>query len=198
MENLDLYFRIIKKHGIAEKPNGYYERHHITPKAFGGLDTADNLVYVTARVHFLLHWLLYKGTNDPLMARAFYGMCDRNRRPERERMSSRAYQSAKEAFSKHNHMRLPEHRERVSKNASAQWADNRAIMLKSTAFMFKDESHPMYMKGKVGDAHPRSRAVMTPLGRYGSVREAARALGIPHPKVSANCKNPNINDFNYL
>lgn len=55
MEHYSVYFDIVEKHGRKEKPaTGYYERHHITPKALGGYDDADNLVYVTGRVHFPL------------------------------------------------------------------------------------------------------------------------------------------------
>jgi hypothetical protein len=44
---------------IAE---GYTERHHIHPRSLGGADTADNLVNLTAREHFVCHWLLTKMT----------------------------------------------------------------------------------------------------------------------------------------
>jgi hypothetical protein len=45
---------------IAE---GYTERHHIQPRSLGGADTADNLVNLTAREHFVCHWLLTKMTS---------------------------------------------------------------------------------------------------------------------------------------
>jgi len=41
---------------------GYSERHHIQPRSMGGKDNADNLVDLTAREHFLCHWLLVKMT----------------------------------------------------------------------------------------------------------------------------------------
>lgn len=44
--------------------NQYYEKHHILPKSLGGLNTADNLVYLTGREHFICHWLLTKVTVD--------------------------------------------------------------------------------------------------------------------------------------
>jgi len=44
---------------IAE---GYTECHHIHPRSLGGADTADNLVNLTAREHFVCHWLLTKMT----------------------------------------------------------------------------------------------------------------------------------------
>ena len=39
---------------------GYYEKHHILPKCMGGLDTKDNLVYLTAKEHFICHKLLVR------------------------------------------------------------------------------------------------------------------------------------------
>ena len=38
--------------------DGYSERHHIIPKCMGGNNNPDNLVNLTAREHFLIHWLL--------------------------------------------------------------------------------------------------------------------------------------------
>lgn len=39
---------------------GYVERHHVVPHSLGGSDHADNLVRLTAREHFVCHWLLTK------------------------------------------------------------------------------------------------------------------------------------------
>lgn len=39
-------------------PNEYYEVHHIVPRCMGGDNELDNLVKLTAREHFLVHWLL--------------------------------------------------------------------------------------------------------------------------------------------
>jgi hypothetical protein len=38
----------------------YYETHHIIPKSLGGSDDGDNLVNLTYREHFLVHWILTK------------------------------------------------------------------------------------------------------------------------------------------
>jgi len=53
------YFSIIEN--AKNRPVvGYTERHHILPKCLGGKDTDDNLVNLTAREHFICHWLLTK------------------------------------------------------------------------------------------------------------------------------------------
>ena len=38
----------------------YYEKHHIKPRSLGGNDSEDNLVLLTAREHYLAHYLLWK------------------------------------------------------------------------------------------------------------------------------------------
>ena len=37
---------------------GYREKHHVIPRCMGGVNTADNLVELTAREHFIIHKLL--------------------------------------------------------------------------------------------------------------------------------------------
>ena len=38
----------------------YTEKHHIIPRSLGGDDSSANLVNLTAREHFICHWLLTK------------------------------------------------------------------------------------------------------------------------------------------
>lgn len=54
------YYQIVEEAKSRSKLDSYTERHHIIPRSLGGPDTADNLVYLTAREHFLCHWLLTK------------------------------------------------------------------------------------------------------------------------------------------
>jgi hypothetical protein len=48
----------------------YSEAHHVIPRCFGGDDGPDNLVSLTYREHFLVHWLLTKTTKGPALRRA--------------------------------------------------------------------------------------------------------------------------------
>lgn len=50
------YYNIVNR-AKAREQLGYVEKHHIIPKSLGGKDTADNLVKLTAREHFICHWL---------------------------------------------------------------------------------------------------------------------------------------------
>jgi hypothetical protein len=55
------YFNIITKANARILPTEIYrEVHHIVPKSLGGSNSKDNLVALTAREHFVCHWLLTK------------------------------------------------------------------------------------------------------------------------------------------
>jgi len=43
-----------------KKLGSYYEEHHIVPKSLGGRNDRTNLAMLTAREHFICHWLLVK------------------------------------------------------------------------------------------------------------------------------------------
>ena len=56
-----LYFNIIRNRRNNPLPaDKYGEVHHIKPRSFGGLDTPNNLIRLSAREHFIVHFLLYK------------------------------------------------------------------------------------------------------------------------------------------
>ena len=72
MDYKAIYYKIIEK-AKKETENGnrfvgYFEKHHIQPKSLGGTNDKENLVKLTAREHFICHWLLVKmydkGTNE--------------------------------------------------------------------------------------------------------------------------------------
>ena len=54
-----LYYSIIEKRQQCS-PTGYTEKHHVIPRSLGGTDDKENLVNLTAREHFLCHYLLAK------------------------------------------------------------------------------------------------------------------------------------------
>ena len=68
----------------------YYEQHHIIPKCAGGIDEKNNLVLLTAREHFLAHYLLVKiYQNTPhygkLSLAFFQFTCRTNKHGQQER-----------------------------------------------------------------------------------------------------------------
>lgn len=70
-----IYDSIIDRARVRLEIVGYYESHHILPTCCGGCDSEDNLVKLTAREHFLCHWLLYKIYKTPKLAYAWNCMC---------------------------------------------------------------------------------------------------------------------------
>lgn len=62
----------------------YYEKHHIIPRCEGGSDCKDNLVLLTAREHYIAHWLLIKITPENWkLYFAFYKMSKMNNKNQR-------------------------------------------------------------------------------------------------------------------
>jgi hypothetical protein len=85
--------------------DGYKESHHIVPQSLGGTDVKENLVNLTAREHFICHWLLtkmYTGESRSKMIYALNGMKRTNKEQERYEtaITSRVYQKLKEEFRK--------------------------------------------------------------------------------------------------
>src|SRR5574343_75476 len=77
----------------------YYERHHILPSSLGGDNSDKNLIKLTAREHFLAHWLLWRIYRNKKMSDAFWNMCVfKNKKTQglERKTSSRAYTEAKE------------------------------------------------------------------------------------------------------
>ena len=98
-----LYNTIIENRKQNEL-EGYTENHHIIPRSLGGTDTEENLVKLTAREHFICHYLLAKvypkeSFEWHKMNHAFMIMkCDNKSRNKRY-FNSRLYESLKGNFS---------------------------------------------------------------------------------------------------
>lgn len=59
-----LWYNAITESAKTRVLDTYTERHHILPECLGGTNEAENLVDLTAREHFICHWLLTKITAD--------------------------------------------------------------------------------------------------------------------------------------
>lgn len=100
MDYQKVYNRLIER-ARQRQLEGYRETHHVIPKCMGGSNDLLNLVELTAREHFICHWLLIRihPTNFKL-AYAFWGMCNlRGKGQDRYVPSSRCYSEARELFS---------------------------------------------------------------------------------------------------
>jgi hypothetical protein len=82
---------------------GYTERHHIHPRSLGGTNDKDNLVNLTAREHFICHWLLTKmhtGEARGKMINALYLMQGKNQYQDRY-INSRVYESLRTEYAQY-------------------------------------------------------------------------------------------------
>ena len=102
------YYNIIEKakaRNIRTKKEansvlGYVEQHHIIPKSLGGDDAKHNLIFLTAREHFICHWLLVKMTSSNNREKMIFAMLMMfNQSPHQHRhftkITSRVYQKYK-------------------------------------------------------------------------------------------------------
>jgi hypothetical protein len=76
---------------------GYTESHHVIPKSMGGSNAKENLVDLSAREHYIVHWLLYKIYKSKEMAHAWNSMCLNK---IGTRYTSHSFKYAREAHSK--------------------------------------------------------------------------------------------------
>jgi hypothetical protein len=89
------------------KAGAYFEGHHILPKAKGGTGTSTrglnnpNIVLLTAREHFLAHWLLWRIHGDRSSALAFHKMISSNSFQLRAK-NSRGFEEARLAHREAN------------------------------------------------------------------------------------------------
>lgn len=59
--NYDMHYTVLMTKARArQKPDGYVERHHVQPRSLGGSNKKENLVWLTAKEHFVAHVLLAK------------------------------------------------------------------------------------------------------------------------------------------
>lgn len=106
MDYQRIYNQIInraKKENRKKGQGTYYEAHHVVPKCMGGEGRAEqwrthpNIVILTAREHFLCHWLLCRiYPNNKKLAHAFWFMT-KQKSENQERnytISSRTYAEA--------------------------------------------------------------------------------------------------------
>ena len=104
MNKYTIWYTAITDRARTRKLDGYTERHHVIPKSLNGTDDKTNLVDLTAREHFICHWLLtkmYTGEAKSKMIYALNGMKRNGKFTQRYEtlITSRVYESLKKEFS---------------------------------------------------------------------------------------------------
>ena len=84
---------------LAKKnKTAYFEHHHIVPRCMGGRGIKDNMVWLTAREHFVCHHLLWKWasktiTDESIIVKLGYAFsCMRRISEGQERIHYTSYQ----------------------------------------------------------------------------------------------------------
>ena len=103
MNKYEIWYNQITDNAKDRVLDTYTESHHIIPVSLGGEDTADNLVNLTAREHFICHWLLTKfttGQDRYKMINALRMMRAENPNQQRYKtqITSRVYENLKEEY----------------------------------------------------------------------------------------------------
>lgn len=126
MDSKRIYLQIINRGKLEEidrlykrkKKLEYFETHHIVPRCLGGNDDRTNLVELTAREHFVCHWLLTKIHKDiqprnlyHKLACAFHRMTHMSTKNQKHLVNSRMFQWAmkirNKSFSENHPMKNP-------------------------------------------------------------------------------------------
>jgi len=105
MNKYTLWYNAIIEQARDRIVNDYTESHHVQPRSLGGTDDKSNLVDLTAREHFVCHWLLCKmhtGESKTKMIYALNGMKRGNAFTQRyeTKITARVYEKLKKEFSR--------------------------------------------------------------------------------------------------
>ena len=105
MENkyTKLYFKIVENR--KNNPlDGYTENHHILPDSMGGSIDKSNMIRLSAREHFICHFLLTKMTVpysiDWVKMQKAFTMMDATSEDQKRYFNSKLYESQRKNFSK--------------------------------------------------------------------------------------------------
>jgi len=163
----------------------YTEMHHVIPRSLGGDDNADNLVKLTAREHFICHWLLTKfktGEDRHKMLNALRMMRAEKHGQERytTKITARVYESIKEEYSKLQSIKLKgkgngfygkkhtdDAKERIrQKNLGNQITEEQRFKITASKLgkkreVFSDEWRANLSLAKQGENNSRYGAVVT-------------------------------------
>lgn len=95
-----IYDDLIESAKLRPKEDSYKELHHIIPLCMGGSDEKCNKVFLTARQHYLAHWLLYKIYKTSSLVHAWHSMSRIGKGQEERSINSHLFEYCKKERSK--------------------------------------------------------------------------------------------------
>jgi hypothetical protein len=173
------YFNIItqaKSRNITNRKEakrlfGYVERHHIHPRSLGGTNDKVNLVFLTAREHYICHLLLPKMTEGKSKSRMWHALWNiinqSSNKHQRYKISSRSYESIKVENNKamsverlgkpnlgaKNKPKTEEHKKRLSIANSGENNPNFGKKRPEHSIRMSGATNPMF--GVIGEDNPQ-------------------------------------------
>ncbi|MCY3014674.1 MAG: HNH endonuclease signature motif containing protein [Planctomycetota bacterium] len=183
----------------------YFEKHHIKPKSENGLDIEENVVRLTAREHFIAHWLLYR-LDESIQSRAFsfWRMCNGRGSTPKEHwiiISSRCYQKARLAHSKaiskalKGRKKSKEHAAKVGLAVKGQKrTEEQKMKLRKPHKMTEDglrrlrESKAGKLAHNIKSVNMLNKDTMDILEVFDSLKKAADFVGVNNSNIHAAIK----------
>ena len=105
MNYSNIYNKIVERAKLRILPDyTYVEKHHIVPRCMNGGEEQSNLVSLTAREHFIVHWLLVK--MFPEVWKLYYAFFQMTKKHSHQRIiTSRQFEAARKVLSTGARMR---------------------------------------------------------------------------------------------
>jgi hypothetical protein len=174
----------------AKEVMGYVERHHIIPRSIGGSDNKSNLVFLTAREHFICHLLLIKMVQEinlPSMIFAIQNFRNRKKNKSKDyKIGSRTYEMIKKLAS-----------DEMSKLLKGRTPWNKGIAqskesnIKRSAAL-KGKKHTQEHRRKNAEARIGVKRQYSPEGMKNIIRAANLRKGKPLSKEAVQNRLGNV------
>lgn len=208
MDHQRIYNEIIDR-ALLRRVEGYTEKHHIIPKCLGGSNDKINIVRLTAREHFLCHWLLFRAyPHNRKLAIAFDRMVKGGSKAQpRYVPSSRVIAEAREASST---ARRGVKRPSVSAKLKGRVVtdETKALRMQTwlangtrekISIMMSGEGNPMYRTKRDDRARlntlTKSKKCVIDGILYEGVFTASRKLCIPHKTLLNRVHSKNFPNY---
>lgn len=164
----------------------YTETHHILPRCMGGGDDSLNLVDLTAREHFIAHWLLVKMYPD--VWKLYFAFFQMTKKHSHQRIvSSRQFETARKALSEGARMRYdlglhPRKTEAGRKVLSDKMMGDNNPMRKHPEKNHTASPHTVWFDDGTSKTYQYGKLGYLDLGMSRAAWITAVRLGIPIPK----------------